>query len=284
MQVVSWDGNDLNDASYATTMIGGRARLPEVAVQIAPRTGRWPVLSGVKRSGKPIRLSISVKASGVESALDDLCAWFDPEDETSKALIISDDDNSNQRYVMATCRALVPQDEKRHLQVATLVIDGDVRWRSTTTSTTNWSVTASGDTQAVTNDGKDDAYPVISITPTSYKSGGGASSYTYRRFIAVRWRISSSYTQYPIDICNDSLDTDALVTAGKMQADGDDLRVEVNAVEVDRWLDGIDTVSTKVWVNLNFQAKQESTISAAIGSGDTVTSLQVDDSIAGFPS
>jgi hypothetical protein len=120
------------------------------------------------------------------------------------------------------------------------------------------------------------------VTPTSAKSG--SSDYIYQRFVAIRWRVDDAATGYPVDICDNAFDTDALVTASKMQADGDDLRVKVDGSEVDRWLQDINTVTTQVWVNLDWSAKWEGTIVSAIGAGDTVTSIVVNEDTSNLPS
>jgi len=101
--------------------------------------------------------------------------------------------------------------------------------------------------------------------------------------VRVLWRAGVGATNYPTDICGDGLDTDALVTASKMQADGDDLRVLVDGVEVDRWLDGINTTTTKVWCNLTWQAAVSATLGTAIASSGAITTIDASTDISGYP-
>jgi len=74
-----------------------------------------------------------------------------------------------------------------------------------------------------------------------------------------------------------------------MQADGDDLRVFQDGVEVDRWLNGINTTDTHVIVNVDMPASATVTLATAIGSTDTVTQVDVDktdanaDQFSNFP-
>jgi hypothetical protein len=82
------------------------------------------------------------------------------------------------------------------------------------------------------------------------------------------------------DLAHSDLDP---IAVSKMLANGDDLRVEVGGVEVDRWLDGIDTATTKVWINLDFSATWASTIVDAQTDIATVTSIQVNDATTGAP-
>ena len=231
-------------------------------------------------------LEIIIRGSSLRTLRDQLLRWFDPEAggtgvPTPKKLVVEDSGGAGDRYVYAICESLVPAGEfVADVFMATLSVHGDVRWRKTSeTSSYKW-VLASGTTWTVTNAGTDDAYPKILLQPTDAKTG----SYLYKRWLQVKWRASAPYSKYPVDITNDSFATDALVGAGKMQADGDDLRVWVDGVEVDRWLDGINTATTKVWCNLDFQANPAATLTANIAGGGTVDTIDVNESVAGFPS
>lgn len=132
----------------------------------------------------------------------------------------------------------------------------DPYWWSISSTTASKAVTATGQTLSVTNDGTAYSEPVIRITPTSAK----ASGYSYKRWVAIYNRIARALTNYPTQITSQGgisgLDHQTLVGAGKSQADGDDLRVEVDGVQVDRWLDGVNTDTCKIWVNLTFQPEQ----------------------------
>jgi len=364
LSIVSFDGHNINDGtSYeAGVRPGSEWGLPNVGANLVARHGRHPLVSGIERSGREIRFIVRiVNSSSVYTLRDQLLRWFDPEDETPKTFIIEDSDGSKDRYVSAICTSCLPLvgdvAAVAEAFLVSLIVHGDVRWRSTSTSTTVWGVTASGQTTTVSNAGTDDAYPTITVKPTAAKSGSG---YIYRRFVAIRWRVSAAFSNYPTDVCDDSLDTDALVetattttlngalaqaaatitlasaasfpTSGmayitdgvngdeqvswtgksgndltgvtrgiggtsdvnhldgdtvalsKMLANGADLRVEVDGTEVDRWLDGMDTATTKAWVNLNWSAAWAGTITSGIGAGDTVTSITVNEATTGAPS
>lgn len=69
------------------------------------------------------------------------------------------------------------------------------------------------------------------------------------------------------------LDNDVLVRS-QCLANGDDIRVFDGGVELDRWLYGMNSATTKVWVNLNFSPAIEMTLGTAIsnvGSPSTIT-------------
>lgn len=281
--VVSWDGNTLNDATYDTDIVPSTPwGLPPVSIQTTPRMDAGPVVSGIDQERYEIGLRISVKSTvhaTVQAAREELAGWFDPRDKTAKPLVIRDGDGTQggdagtrARSVNAICSGLAPISDTANGFFVTLVVDNDVFWRATTATTHNWSVTASGDTVVVNNPGKVEVYPKITITPTTAKS---SASFEDRQFVTIRWRVDEAAQSYPVDIVNNGFDTQTIITATDMQADGDDLRVEVGGVEVDRWLQDINTSTTQVWVNLDFKAKWESTIAAAIGIGDTVTSITV---------
>jgi hypothetical protein len=162
--------------------------------------------------------------------------------------------------------------------VSTLAVDGDVCWRSRD-GAAFWRVIAATGSCVVNNDGDDDAYPLIYITPKTAKTG---NVWSYKRWIPVKWLPTVAVTSYPVDICNAGFDTATLVTATKMLASGNDLRVKVDGVEVNRWLDGINGATTKVWCNINWQASQTATM-AAIGSASSTTLTATTD-ITNWPS
>lgn len=287
MDVVSWDAHNINDTTNYVSFLHHQAYgLPKVSAQSIDRMGRWPTVAGINRPGRVMYLEIIIRnLSQLAAKQVELQQWFDPEDETPKKLIVEDlgggTGGGNDRYVYAICEELqaAPNDENNYTFIATLRVHGDVRWRENTASTQSWAITGTGDTEAVTNNGKDDAYPVLTITPTSAKTVG----YAYRRYSNIKWRATAGAIRYPIEVV-DILDTDALVTAGKMQADGDDLRVYVDGVQVTRWLDGINTTTTQCWANIDFQPTQQFELATAIASGSTPPdTIDIVDDITGLP-
>lgn len=279
LKVVSWDGHAINDgANYISGLSGAEWGLPAVQAQTVRRSGAWPLLGALERPGATLTLTVQIVGSNVRQLRDQLLRWFSPEDEQPKRLIVADLDDSTPRYVNAVCTAIQPargpQSERQF--VALLTVVGDVRWRGTASATHSWIVTSSGLTTSVSNPGSDDAYPVITITPTAAKSGG----YAYRCFVAVTWRASEGAQRYPVLI---TLNTQALIIAGKMQSDGDDLRLLVDGSEANRWLSGINTTSTKVWCNLSFAPTVAMTLKTAIPSSSSISSIEVNEDITRMP-
>lgn len=279
LTIVSWDGYAINDgtnylAGFSPGMEWG---LPDVGVRSVPRLGAWPVLATIAREGRELSLYVSIaNAANVRALRAQLLRWFDPEDETPKRLIIRDSDGVTERYVLAICQAVRPvligDVAACGLFRVSLAVHGDVRWRSVVAAGDVWDVTASGQTRVIANGGADEAYPVITFEPTSAKTGG----YNYRRWLPVVWRSTNAANGYPVMA---ALDTAALVLAGKMQADGDDLRVQVDGLEVNRWLYNMNAAATHVWLNLNFTAAPVLTLRTAFAAGDIVTSLDLDNAV-----
>lgn len=277
--VKSFGGNTFDAAEYEVAFVTGtQPRLPVAQVSLLERLGAYPVIAGLSRKGNKLALLINiVDVDNVDTLRAQLFRWFDPEDETPKKLVVNSTGGVDQ-YVYALTEELRLYSTPRYQQafVATLVVDGDVRWQSDGDLTDTWAITASGQTRTITNPGEDEAYPVLRIKPTSSKSGG----YDYKRHVHILWRSSGRGSQYPIAI---TLDTATPVGAGKMQADGDDLRVYIDGVETYRWLDSMDSAATLIWFNGEWMPKQTATLKVQIAGAGAITSIEVNEDISGFP-
>ena len=277
MKLLSWDAHNINDGTnYDAVLNANFYGLPGVRAVLGSRHGNWPILAGVERPYRQLNFDIYIRSG---SSLE-LAQWFDPEDETAKKLIVEDSDGSNDRFVYAICTEFREVPYSAGLQYAvTVMVDGDVRWREIAITTASaWSVTATGQTKVVANGGQDKAYPILKIEPTDVRSSGG---FSYKSFVVVKWNCALAASNYSIDIVNNTFDTATLTTA-KMQADGDDLRVYVDGIEVDRWLQDMDTSTTQVWCNLDYEANLELTLDGDIN--NSVTELNVNESIGILPS
>lgn len=164
--------------------------------------------------------------------------------------------------------------------ISRLIASGDVRWQSGDGDFWSFLMSDDQDTMSIVVDSDDDVYPIIRIEPQTTKTGG----FAYKVFQAVHWQAPQGYYffKYPTQI-RAGWDTGALTTA-KMQADGDDLRVYVDGVEVDRWLVDMDTASTDVWINLNWKPAIPFTLAHDIGAGEAATTLTMNESVSKMPS
>jgi len=67
---------------------------------------------------------------------------------------------------------------------------------------------------------------------------------------------------------------DVVIYSSKIQADGDDVRVFLDGVETNRWLQDMNTANTKIWVVLDFQPGISLTLNTALidtGAVGTIT-------------
>lgn len=280
--IVTYAGVPINDrvnyiAGFATGQEWG---LSPVSVRTVKRSRAWPVLGSVDRPAPVFTIVIKIIGPNVRALRDQLLRLFDPEDENIKWLIVHDASGSEWRYVETVCERLQPVAVGGNAAVdtfmATVVVVNDPRWRSTATTTHTWNITASGQTVTITNTGTSDAYPIIRIKPTLPKTVG----YAYRRFVAVAWRSPNAGPTHPILV---TLDTQTLISEGKMRADGNDLRVMVNGVEVDRWIADMNSFGTDIWFLLDFQPSVAMTLKTAIASSGSITTINVNEPIDRMP-
>lgn len=288
MKIVTWNSHAINDdVNYRATLAPTAYSMPASDAVLVERVGRTQKFGAIRRSERQLDIDIFIlNDTNRKTLAEQLIGWFDPDDETPKALVVEDDGGGTHRQVMAIAEAVDDAGSYRHRKYhATLKIDGDTLWTSVDSSTDTWDITASGQTKNLTNAGDAPAYPKLTIRPTGAKPGG----YTFQRWIPIRWRVSDGAVMYPVDIFDNNLDTATLVGAGKMQADGDDVRVRVNGLEVNRWLQDMNNATTQCWISLDFQAKQEVTLSVDCASAGAITEISAalssegSTSIGGFP-
>lgn len=280
LTIRTWDGHNINDGTnyIAGFSPGAEWGLPAAGVRTVGRVGAWPVTTGLDRGDDELSVFISIEnGANVRTLRGQLLRWFDPEDESPKRLVIADDsDGTNERYKLAICRELRPINigpvAACDLFRATLVVDGDVRWRSVTPDSDTWAITATGQTRAIVNGGEDEAYPVLTIEPTAGKTGG----FDYRHWVSVVWRSPNAGNNYPVMI---DFDTATPIAATEMEAAGADLRLLVDGVTTPITFENIDDPNTKIWFAANFSRAPQLELRTAFLAGDTVTSLDLDDEV-----
>jgi hypothetical protein len=280
MKIKSYDGHAFGTDYVATLMGGTGVMMPDTPALMVPRLGNWPVVSGIERPGRKLVLGISIEGASTDSLRTQLFQWMSPNtDESPASLVVTDDDLSDERYLSVICESLqVKMDGDAPIKtqyIATLAVHDDARWRAIADTSDAWSITASGQTHAITNAGEEEAYPVYTIKPTGAKGAG----YAYRRWVAIQWMTTNAGVDYPFYA---TLDTATLTTA-KMQADGDDLRVLVDGKEVYRWLDAMDSAATKIWFAASFAGAPLLTLKTAIAASGAITSIELNQDISGLP-
>lgn len=287
MKIKSWNGHAINDGTNYRAAIQFSWGLPNLEPQMATRSNAAAVIGNVVFSQRilpPIEIQI-LNIGSLAALRLQLHQWFDSKDRTPYLLKVTDDDGTNERYLSAICVGLIQKGGSGGISfLAGLAQDGladkHYRLRGTTPVVDTWNITASDQTHVITVTGEDEVYPILTIKPTGAKSG---SSNPYKRWLPVRWNSTTGGVNYPMDVVNAGLDTAALVTGSKMQADGDDLRVEVNGLEVNRWLVNMNTSATSVWVNLTFAAKVELTLKTAVAGAGDVDTLEFNEATTNLP-
>ena len=184
---------------------------------------------------------------------------------TAGTLIVTMEDAAN--YQMECVVVSIVQD-KDFPQFFTAILQSSAStWHRVTAETDTWTPNTSGDTKVVTVAGSTDTRLIMEITPKT----APASGYAYQRLYQLINKAGYNYGRRPWCI---TLDTAALVTAGKMQADCDDLRVNLNGVEVPRWIADANTNHTHIWFNVTLAAGWAMTLDTAFDNDDVISEMK----------
>lgn len=261
--IESFDGFDLNNSTYTASFpyeagAMDRAVTPVVLDVI----GGFPRTEGT--DPQPITFQIRVIIAGtMTTEMDSLKQYLAP--GTEGDLVVTFDATTRVRD--CTVVGVYPFAGSRNQMMISLIA-ADPRWRSASTTATANNFTASAQTMNVTNAGNAiEDKPIIVLKPTTNKAA--ANSWKYRRYAVVTNRVKRALTDWPIDITNGGIDHAALVTAVKSQADGDDVRVLQDGVEIPRYFgehanNDANSTLTKVWATPKFSAMREAHLLATI--------------------
>lgn len=259
-KVKTWDGTNINDGvNYRAIIPDDVPFLPAVGTKFVKRLDRFPVYAG--RDFGEARMSlILVDLAGDPTAVKRL---FDTAVIEPKRLVV--EYQGRDVYVDAVPISVELSGSSLY-EIGLAVVDPI--WRDVTATEQTFSISDASPNASVNVTSGFEVYPTLEITLGSSGSGG----YTYRRFVKVRNQVNEQLINYPICI---TLDTAALVTAGKMQADGDDLRVFVDGAEAPRWISNMNTANTKVWIVLDLPGNVEMSLGAAIPASGNVDKISV---------
>lgn len=228
---------------------------PENTISRVERDVDAPVVTNVALGLHVYYLKVLV----LETAADDLDARrrailreFDTTRGPVTVVVENATGTARQRYMQFVVRKVdqVVEQMGRGF-VAALEATDEVRWRSTLEEEEVWTVNASA-TRSLTVAGDLDAYPVYTLTPNSAKT---TPNWPYIRMILIEWR-SPYGGSHPIDVTGGGLDTDALLTAGKI-TDESNIAVKMNGV-LKRHFYGNDsydfgTTQTRIWIDMEFR-------------------------------
>jgi len=208
LEIISFNGTSLNDSSF-------KAYFPKPSVMAGPegdagfveRSYFSPVFTYKRR--KPRTLPVHIKMLGtVASNVDTLKALFNPYANDEYKLLVKDLNDSDKQYYVYGTPISIPDVDGQEMVVNLWV--ADPVWKTETETSVSWTVTGTGDQESITVGGSFYSEPTFEITPTAAKSGGKA----YRIFCPVyNPSTTITYTDYPLDIANNALDTAALVAS-----------------------------------------------------------------------
>lgn len=284
-RVISFGGVGINTGNYKAELLQSYT-IPPKEVTVIPRHGGFGKVAAINYAAgyqlPPLFILIADGVADVDAARRALFAALDTS-TTSKALIISDDDGGNERYIMGVVRAVdqVP-DARGEMFAATIIVDGVQHWQGVTATADEWDITASEETNAIVVGGDLDVYPTYAITPTDVKSTGTV----YKRAYFFPWTAPIGYEQCPKRL---TIDTEALIDASKISA-ATNIACYVDGKEVRRWIDTFDDAESHVWLNLDFGpglygalSGWNGTANTAMGSGDSVTDIVLSSDLTSWP-
>lgn len=286
MKPVSFRGFELNADGLASRFDRTLQR-PSITPVSARRQGNRPLITGIELEEWELP-NLGMLIDGDSAAVDTLRLGILEAFDTragAGALIISDEDGSNERYLMAVCRGVTQKSgESGDGFVATLVASDDVFWRSTESVIASTTMDDVVKTFTATNGGDVDAYPEIFVGES--QSISGSSYWKYRRFCAVRWNAPVGAADYPIELSDGSgFNTFALIFDGKCDNENE-FAVITDGVEVDRWFGaasgvstGFNQTDTRIWTNLDFRAALTATFAS-----ESSDEIAVEEDITAWPS
>jgi hypothetical protein len=269
----SYNGTSLQSTDYVASFPETNGDL-QIKSQpgYTKRAGAVPVYAGKDLVPQTLALEIIMQGDYM-TLFESLNTLFDTKDETPLPFICTDEEDSSKQYYVYATPQQVQGGHDGPMATVTLALDDPI-WQSVTQNSQAWSITSSTSTTDVTINGNDDSYPIFEITPTSNPS----TDFIYSNWLQVLPQSDRPWADRPLCITgatDTTWDTAALVAAGKMQADGDDIRVFRNNIPIDFWVSGVNTTDTKVWVVSHMPEANNFTLKTAIGATDTVTEIEV---------
>jgi len=266
MNLYSYDGHAINNkTNYEAIIPADSPLMATTKANYVQRSAAWPVFTS-KTLGE-VRFTILIAIRGGTGSLDQLKSWFDTITLHPVKLLGSEDGKYWAMMVIPESMvALGSNAVKITLSTADMAwVDDGVG------SSSSWSITASEQTKVVSVSSERYVEPIINISAVT---GNG---YLYLRHLKIYNRVPKTFINYPLEITNGGWNTAALVTAGKMLSSGNDLRVFVDGVEVDRWVSGINTATTKVWIGIDLKGSIKPTLKTAIASSGSLTAIYLQD-------
>ena len=266
--VKTFNGHNINDSSFRTQLLNPHG-VPNANPVFIDQANADSIDAGVYTvdvQNKILNIKILNYANRY-ALIAQLKTWF--KRGTIGNLVVTFGDDGVDYQISARVVALVQDPNNGQYWTATLQT-GFSAWRAVTETTeSTWTVSGTSATHDITVAGKDETFLSLDLTA----SAGPASGYLYQNILRLPNPDGVVLGYIPWCI---TVNTSALVSGSKMQADCDDLRIVDMSTgqEIRRWISGPNTTTTKVWINLDFAKGFSLTLGTAIvGTGD-ITALQ----------
>lgn len=271
LKLLTWNSININDGTSYNAYIPP----PQMANQsnnpvLVNRANDYPFLSVAQRNASFITINVVIAPGANINTYRELLKQYFFSDLNKHTLVAQDENDGNRQYYRTGIPISLLQ-EGGNINSFLINIQTDYPyWQLVTASVDSWDITASGDSDAISNIGNINVPPVFTITPTTTKTSG----LKYRRFVSIYNVMDKSFVE-PLDITDGGLDVQALIDAGKMQANGDDFLVWKNGDFSDRWLYEMDSDSDPAlcWNNYSLLPRHEGITLATFDSDDTTLSF-----------
>jgi len=237
----TFDGHALNSSDYRSVLLNPHGSTSAAPVYL-PETEADAMDADTYTVNTQAKvLAIEVRNYGNRVALiNQLKQWFKRGTRASLVATFNDDGLDYQ----LDCRVVsLMQEQGYALRFLATLNTGETSWRAVEAETETWSVTGSGGSHTLTVGGYDDTRLILSLTASASPSSGYSKQNLYQ-FANVPG-VNFGYRPWCLTI-----NTQALVAAGKMQADCADLRLFNGEIELKRWIVDPNTTTTKVFFNL----------------------------------
>lgn len=277
------DGDNY-EAVFRTRSGGEYIHSPRAVASVkTERPGKSPVHAYAQPQSRPLFLWIrllpgtaTVETPGgadvVLTLVDQLQSWFS--ETVGQQWLVAEDASGQLRRIRAIRTTMEPDTDWTRWNIQ---LESDYGlWESVQEEGTEYQgvvATEAEPTFTIQARGSMPAHPTITMTPVAVKAA--VESPRYRRRIISANRIDRNVDTpnggYPVDITGGGIDTDALLTAGKLLSNFDDLRVIIDSQERDRWIDtpAVDP-SSAVWINWAWRSGKSVALAEPVDADDTI--------------
>lgn len=284
LRVISWDG----DTSVAEDSTTYPAYLPDESGSIFSQTGASPDF--LKQSGVtpkflsttpgewyfPLTIKIADGTGAAKSSARDALAKLFPisaERNHEKVLIAKDIDDSDRQW-QVTGAPIQFNYEGQNGFVHIIIAVAEPRWVETSQQSDTHSY-ASGVGRNITPNGNWETDPILEITPSTQRSVGNSGDEIAHFVEIVNPAGQPALINFAIDLTDGGFAHNTDVGTGDSLASGDDIRVEINGSIKNRWLQGENTATCKVWTHIDLPQSKILELGANLSAGGSETEVSL---------